>query len=330
MLESLKRNNFLALLFCLPLSLVLWLPRLICAADISVDITHQGVVLPLTSLYENVPGAWLMWLAFLLTCLNTFGLMLLYNRYTLHTTNSLLLPLLYVLLSAAIPVAQGFSYVQIEVLAVIIALYFLLPPPASRTGLGEVFMGTFWLSVACLFFPPGLAMLLVVPATLLLLRPFAWRDWAMFLTGAMAPFVYTFLYLRMAMRHTAGEIFMKLQAVLPEIPHGIIHSPLPVYLFYAALTIVLFIAIVRSSSRQTPSKISALRIRTVLCWMLLFVIAGIIFYPAYHYYIMPLLAVPAALLLADYFARPKSRKTKRFCWIILLAAILYLQIAEFL
>ncbi|MDR3132987.1 MAG: DUF6427 family protein [Prevotellaceae bacterium] len=303
---------------------VLWIPSLFSLLQIPAGEAYQQM--QAHSLWMGLlPGAKIWtYIAFILTFVSATALLILNNRHLFHPVNDFLLPLLYVLFSSAIPATQWFSGTQAVVLFVFIGLHYLFLSHQRHPGLAELFIASFCFSLASLCFPPALLLLLLLPVAIIILRTFAWRDWVASFFGALTPYAYLLFYYRLAAKDIAGtqEAFLKL---LPQGLPEAAFADTPLLVFFAGTALLLCLSLTHTLTKASVNKIKIMHIRTIFTWMLLLVIAGIIFYPSYNYQAMPLLAAPVTVITANYLAQPGKRKTKMLCWLFLLAAIIYLQ-----
>jgi len=327
----LKRNNVFALVFCVVLSLLLWSPRLLTSLSAAGAVQYPQATVP--SLWvDAMPNDILStMLAFLFTFTGAGLLLFLNNRHMFHSTDEYLLPLLYVLIASAIPSTQWFSGIQVALIFVCMGFNYLLFSHYRTPGLAELFTATFVFSMAALCYPPLLLLLPLIPIGVIILRPFAWRDWVVMPVAALLPFAYVYLYFWMTMpNHDATAALANFDIFLPHMPEQLPFDNTPVVAFVSVLALILLISIVGGFSRQIGTKVKILHVRTIFLWMLLLLLAGSIFYPDCNYQLMPLIALPVAVITANYMAQPHGRKIKTFCWLLLLSTIIYLQVAEFL
>ncbi|MDR2801985.1 MAG: DUF6427 family protein [Prevotellaceae bacterium] len=329
LIGSLKRNTFFALSVCFLLLFVMWIPSLFSLAEIPSGEAYQQM--QARSLWLGLLPDTKIWtyIAFILTFITAASLLILNNRHLFHSENEFLLPLLYVLFSSAIPATQWFSGIQAVTLLIFIGLHFLFDSHQRLSGLAELFTASFCFSLASLCFPPALLLLPLAPVAILILRTFAWRDWIVSFFGALTPYAYLLFYYWLSAKDitTAKEAFLIL---LPQGLPDAFFGNTPLLVFFAGTVFLLFLSLTHTLTKASANKIKILHIRTTFTWMLLLVIAGIIFYPSYNYQAMPLLAAPITVITANYLAQSGRRKMKVFCWLILWAAIIYLHIAEFL
>jgi hypothetical protein len=323
LLDSLKRNTFLALSVCLALLTVLWIPSLFSLVKIPAGEAYRQI---------QAHSPWTGWLAgakagtyiaLILTFITAASFVFLNNRHLFLPTNEFLLPLLYTVFASAIPATQWFSGVQAAVLMHFIGLNYLFASRQRPPGFAELFIAAFCFALASLCFPPAFLLLLLLPVATMILRTFAWRDWVIMLFGALTPYAYFLFYCRLTARDSAA-IQNTFRALLPEsLPEASFHSA-SILVFFGSTAFILLLSLMHHLANSSANKVKIMHIRAVFTWMLLLATAGLFLYPAYGYQIMPLLAVPVTAISANYMAQPGGRKIKCLCWLLLLAAIVYM------
>jgi hypothetical protein len=166
----------------------------------------------------------------------------------------------------------------------------------------------------------------LLPDAIFYQRSVAWRDWMVAVSGAAAPFAYLILFYWLSLEDmtTASD---SIQLLLPEMPVAVPVFELAVTIFCGVLAVLVLLALGRGLAQKAGAKAKITYIRIIFVWMLLLCIAGTIFYPAYGYQLMPLTAIPLAAIASYWFSLPRAKKMKWFCYLLLIGAIVFLQIA---
>jgi hypothetical protein len=328
LLATLKRNNFIALGVCLLLLFAEWFPRLFLLTAVPAGAMRQAAEQSLWG-QPFFAAPLFTWLAFSLTFISAWLFLVLNNRHLFHPTSEYLLLLLYILFASAIPATQRFSGAQAAAVCILTGLYHLLAAPNRSSGLAKLFIAGFCFSLAALCFPPALLLLLLLPVAIVILRSFSWRDWVVMGAAVLTPFAYALLYYWLSTHDMAAahDAFVRL---LPNAPQALRWNDTPSMVFFGCTALVTLISLVYGFSGQAATKVRIVHVRLVFLWLLVFAAAALFFYPSYHYRLMPVLALPVTVITANYFAQPGRRKMKTACWLLLLAAVAYVQVAEFL
>lgn len=109
------------------------------------------------------------------------------NRYELYRNTTYLPALVYVLISSMYGFQLALSPAIFANLFLVLALIQLLGIYRQESAKTRVFNAGFLLSIATMFFIPAAFALPVIFMTLVIIRPFVWREWAFALIGFTLP-----------------------------------------------------------------------------------------------------------------------------------------------
>jgi len=328
LISLIRRNNFATIIFCFVILLLLWLPRLFLDFESGANLSYEPIAaqsLWLRCLFNETS---LLFPAFFLTLLSAYFLLILSNRYLNYSLNGFLFPLFYVVIASAFPATQWLSGVQVVVPIIILGLHYLFRARQKLFGVAEFFLAVFCFSCAAMCFPPAVLMLLL-PIILFVLITVNWRYWIAFIIAAALPFAYLLLYYWVFTKDITPATDALL-LLLPTFPPELPVTTIPQIIFFVIVAWLLLLIFSSGFLQRTGTKAQNVFVHTVFTLMLLLFAAGFFFYPIYNYQLMPLLALPVAAILPDYFARRKNRKKKIIGSFILIAAVVYLQVVEFL
>lgn len=76
----------------------------------------------------------------------------------------------------------------------IISIHKIISSYRKETAFSEFFDASFLIALASLFYLPSLTFLIFVFISLLVIRPFIWREWAVSLIGFLLPFIFVSTY----------------------------------------------------------------------------------------------------------------------------------------
>src|SRR6185436_17837342 len=116
------------------------------------------------------------------------------NQQDVLYRSSFLPGLFYVLLSVCIPQFISFHPVLIVNSVLIFALSKFFRLYKNETPLAWDFDSCVLLSIMTLFYLPAIIFLLLYSVSLIILRPFSWRDWVVGLLGFITPVFFVLLY----------------------------------------------------------------------------------------------------------------------------------------
>lgn len=149
----------------------------------------------LFGMIQNIP-----WLNFVLAggliSLNAHQMNNVFNRNTFYSKDTFLPGFIYIIGLASFD-SVDFSPLLVAHLFVIGALAALLQLKRQEPAKNLIFIGSFLLGLAIVFSPLMASLALLPWITLLIIRPFIWRDWFLALAGLALPifYHYTFNYL---------------------------------------------------------------------------------------------------------------------------------------
>jgi len=329
LINILRRNSFAAFIFCLLVLFLFWLPKLFFGLESGTPENLANTIpQPLwLECFQNKDCA--IWLAFALTAIATYFLLLLGDRFLDYSLNEFALPLLYVVVVSAFPATQWFSGVQLAVLLLIIGLRYLFLVRQKHLGLGELFIAVFCFSCAAFCFPPAL-LILVLPIVLFITNISGWRAWIIFIVAATLPFAYLLLYYWVSANDITPALD-NLCLLLPDFHIALPTTTIPQLVFIVIVFFGIIFAFSHGFLQRMGTKAQHAYVHLIIALLLLFSVLGIFFYPTYSYQLLPLIALPVSVMLAYYFLTPsRGRKKKLIYLYVLIAAVVYLQVVEFL
>jgi len=245
------------------------------------------------------------WLSFLLTAtligVNAMLMNNVFNRNTFFSKDSFLPGFIYITGLATLD-GISFSPLLVAHLFVIGGLYFLLQLKRQEPAKSLVFVGSFLLGVAIVFSPMMLSLALLPWISLLVIRPFIWRDWIVALLGLTLPLFYHFACYYMVTGVLKIER-MDLKIDSPDVVWTISQSAAYLSMSLCVLLGSLrFLAIMRSQL-VSFKKISQVVLFTVLLSTASFIIGWYAFDQLYISFLIPLGFIISVQLL--YAERPR-------------------------
>jgi len=236
--------------------------------------------------------------------------------------NSFLPGLFYLLLSCSIPQFVSFHPVLIVNSILIFTLHKIFRLYKNDDPLAWDFDTCVLLSIMTLFYLPAIIFLLLYGVSLLILRPFSWRDWVVGLIGFITPVFFVLLYYFFADRlnevkdfiHTA-EISRKFN-IKNAVPAGY-----PLTILWVTAIFVLSLLRIRLNYLKNSAKT-----RNYQLVILVFVIVSllmIVFTPAEMLFRFSILCIPLSIIIAYYFlSTKKAWLTEPLLYLLILFIIL--------
>jgi hypothetical protein len=320
MITHLQRHSLYTVFTGLVILAALWLPDLLASATNYPHTVTQPLQSQLLSI-SWMSGLSGLWINLLLTVLIAALLFVVNTRHLFVNTNDRLMLLLYLILSSALPGALYYPESRVAAIAVIIGLHCLFQSYQKSAALTQLFLSAFWISIAGLCYFPAIAILLTVIVGILTTRQFRWRDWTAFLAGLLCPYFYFGLHLfwtedtLLPLWHNLSQNFYPLE--LPVIAHNLYE-----YIFVITLAVITAWIFLTRKFKGALNKIMVVHLRHTNNWLLVSVlIAVIIFRPSYGS-IMPMLAIPLSVIIANTDKQLWRNKVYIFFLLLLATAII--------
>jgi hypothetical protein len=116
------------------------------------------------------------------------------NKHEVFFKQSWLPSLIYLIVASIIPQFIWFSPLLFVNSILIFALDKIFGLYKNSGALALAFDSAFLLSLSALFYLPAIVFVIVYIVSILILRPFSWRDWLVGIMGFTLPFFFAFLY----------------------------------------------------------------------------------------------------------------------------------------
>lgn len=244
------------------------------------------------------------------------------NKHEVHFKRSWLPALTYVVLGGLLPpylwIHPGLFTASLLILALDLVFQFY----KNRQALSLIFHTGFLLGLSSLFYLPAVVLVLFFFLSLLILRPFSWREWAVGFMGIAIPFylAFTVYFLLDRLPGLYEDIFITGIKRQIELGRLFVREYVP-SLSWAAVLLLLSFANVRSNYLRNVTK-------TRLIQQLLFLLIPILFFAAILSkddlpYRFQLMAVPISVYVSYYFLVGKKMWLMETAFLLLLAGWAY-------
>ncbi len=271
----------------------------------------------------------LIGISLLMVVLQAFFLTSVINRQGVLRDNSHLPALLYVVLMSCFPEQLSFNPLLFANFFIIIFLNSLFNFYRSDTAVYEVFDAGLFIGIAALFYWPCLFLFPLTLASLYVLRPFEWREWAVSVIGVTLPFLFfgTILFwfdmLSFNSIRSILEPFYKVQ--FSTAYNG-------TYIILTAILAVILIASLWRFSRDlnTFAKLRTRKFLAIIVWFFLFASLSYLVASKRTMIGLSFLAIPLSVIISNYFLSLKNQLLAELMFLLLLAAVIYNQVLYFL
>lgn len=251
-----------------------------------------------------------------------FHINIVLNRHEVIYKNSWLPSLFYILLMSLIPQFLVFQPILIANSITIFILDKIFKLYKNQQPLGLDFEIGLLISIAALFYFPAIILALLFFAGIIILKPFAWRDWIVGLLGLLLPFFFVFTYYFLAdqfqyftTRFFTSNIRQEID-VWRLLPKGF-------GITVGYILILLLLALVKLSQHFNKNVIRTRNLQQVMLIFNVVCALMILLTPEVHLYRFTVLAIPFSFLLAYYFLAAKKAWYAEVAFWLLIANIIY-------
>jgi|GEM_PF-2304895 len=321
MIGYIQRNTFITTIITgLIVLTALWLP------DFLAPLTHHPhiVTQPLQSWLLSaqwMSGTSGLWVNLGLTVVTAALLFLSNQKHLFINANDRLMLLLYLILVSALPKSHYYPEAQIAAIALIIGLYCLFQSYQKKAALAQLFLSAMWVSLAALCYFPAIAVLLTIIINILITREFNWRDWTAFLAGFLCPYFYFGLYLFWT-EDTILPLWQSLQQNFSPLSLPVIAHNLYEYIFVITLVVIIIWIFLIREYKGALNKVKIVHLRQTHNWLLVSILISVVIFRPPYGSIMPLLALPLSVIMANADNRLWRKKVYIFFLLLLATAII--------
>ncbi len=235
-------------------------------------------------------------------------------------------------------------------LAALFCIYFLSVFPAFRTLLPQHFSGIFLLlmldkifdsyrkesafshcfdaglfaSIASLFYFPSILFFFLAWTGFVVLRPFNWREWLISFFGLLVPWLLVITYyfwfdrLNEFFNVQIGSVFSPAYFDFGKPEHAI--------LIFVFIGLLVFPTILNFIKAMSSGKIRTNKFFLLFLWFLFFAILSGIVFPVGSYNHFSLVALPLAVMFANWFLSLKKSWIAESLFALLLGAFIYAEV----
>jgi hypothetical protein len=258
--------------------------------------------------------------AFLLMYLLAGMLISLSGKYFFAPEQIYLPPFVFVLICSTFPLQKCMNGSYIAALCFMTGLFMLLRAHLNKRVFASIFLAAMFLSLASLFSASAVFLLLILPIALPLLRSFlTWREWMIALCGAALPYLYAFVIFYLSTGN-GFTLFQQLHSCLFSSSNWIFENGRVVewiYLFFLLLLVVLAMCMLLRG--MLTSRIKVKKIHMLFVWTFFIMLAVMLTLPSGSMFLLPLMAVPASVLTANFLTLTKYRRMAGLLFFTLVA-----------
>jgi len=302
-----KRNPTSAILTSLFIALSLWGKSFFQPLQVVDDVPMMPLEHLLMQLVEMSPMLSTI-AAFIFMYLLALMLIRLSSLHFFAPEQIYLPPFIFVLICSVFPIQQCMNGSYIAAFFVMLGLFQLFKMYRNERVFASIFLAAICISLASLFSASAIFLLITLFVALLLLRmPTEWRDWVIALSGAALPYLYAFVAY-MFTDNDGFTIFHLLHDCLFASSDLIFENGKQVeWLYMGFLMLVVLLAVLMLTRGLLASRVKVQKIHTLFVWMFFIMLVVMVALPSGSMFLIPLMALPASVLTANYLTLTRYR-----------------------
>ena len=302
-----KRNPTSAIVVNLLMALSLWGRSFLQPQQVMDDIPMMPLEYWLMQLVGTAPLLSTI-VAFAFMYLLALMLIRLSSLHFFATEQVYLPPFVFVLICSAFPLQQCMNGSYIAAFFVLLGLFQLFKVYRDERVFVSIFLAAICISVASLFAASAIFLLTILFLAIFFLRtPSEWRDWVIAFSGAALPYLYAFVAY-MYVENDGFTIFYLLRDCLFASSEWIFEYGSEVdWIYLGFLMFVVLLAVLMLARGLLTSRLKVQKIHTLFVWAFFIMLAVMLALPSGSMFLMPLMALPAAVLAANYLALTRYR-----------------------
>ena len=250
------------------------------------------------------------------------------SQYLIIQERNILPALIFIIMAGGLTGVHTLHPVYFAGIFLVLAIFRLFSALDQEKPYSVSFDTGFLLGIGSLFY---LNLLLLIPAFVLSIgilgRENNWRIFVIQVIGALLPFIFVFSYgIFTAQFFEIIEIFE--QNFITPTSHLKTNLFLQAYLGF--LILLFIISIIAAFQHYDSKKISSRKFFSVFILIFLFSTAGLVFMPSTSQEMLIIMFIPVSFIISNLFADLKSRFGNVLIFLLLIAAVVFLQIMAFL
>ena len=292
-----KKNYFLQLILLTIIPVLLWMPAFVSHPAI---ISGNTPDMPLFNLVRSVfpeSGFINTLTAFILTVAQALLINYIFTYYELTKKNSYFPAFIYILLFSCDYRIMTLSSILFANCFIILAIFSFLQCYNKNEGLDQIFLTSFWVAIASLFYAPYILFMFWIWIGLFNFKIYKWRSFIVSIFGMFSPYVVLMVIYYLENKTELIQNFLSLHfALLPQFTF--LNEPIQiVYMGY--LLILTLPALFCTLSYRNEQKLSVRKRSAAI--VIMFLVSLIPFLYTTDFPVMSLILAPATAFMFTVF-----------------------------
>lgn len=190
----------------------------------------------------------------------------------------------------------------------------------------EVFDASFYISIATLFYVPSFVFLPLIWVSLIVIRPFVWREWIISLIGFVVPYLFVCMYFYWIDKFDYlwyDKLFYPLSINKIDL-----NWPVTYYFLFAVMFFISFVSLTKVFRGVTINTVRAKNNIIILFWLCGLALLSIVIAPLFSIQYFAFLAIPCSIFSANYFLSIKRTWFAELLFTLLIISIVLTQLVD--
>lgn len=313
-----KNNQALSIILLSVMMIVLWIP----AFEITAAIPYNNTM-PLYEFYargaNNLPHFHNI-MALILVVSESILLNYILNKFEIMAKKTAMPAIFYCLLMSCCKPLTHFYPLLFSNFFILLALFKIGLSYRVDEAFTTIFDASFFIAIASLFYFPSIIIYPLIWVTLIVIRPFIWREWVISLIGLLLPYLFVVIYYFWTDKVNFllyDKIFFPSSDALLTLS-----NQRQSFLAVSALLILLLALSVFTLLKGWPvNTILSRNFLVVLFWLLGLSLLSYSMAPVFNITYLAIAAIPLSVFIANYFLMTRFKWISEIIFILFIVAI---------
>jgi len=315
-----KNNQALSILILSIIMIVLWIPAFQGTSSIPFNNT-----MPLYEFYirsvNNIPYFHNV-MALIMVVSEAILLNFILNKFEIMVKKTVLPAIFYCLLMSCCKPLTHFYPLLFSNFFIMLALLKICLSYRVEEAFSTIFDASFFIATASLFYFPSIIIYPLIWVTLIVIRPFIWREWIISLIGLFLPYLFVVVYYFW----TDKVNFLLYDKIFFPSSDSLLSLSSQRESFIAVGAILLLFILLSTSTilRGWPvNTILSRNFLVVLFWLFGLSLLSYSMSPVFKINYLAVAAIPLAVFISNYFLMTKRKRIAEIIFILFLVAIIF-------
>jgi hypothetical protein len=319
-ISTFKNNQPLSIILLSIMMIVLWIPAFQNTSPIPYNNT-----MPLYEFYargaNNLPYIHNI-IALVLVVSESILLNYILNKFEIMAKKTAMPAIFYCLLMSCCKPLTHFYPSLFTNFFILLALFKIGLSYRIDEAFSSIFDASFYIAIASLFYFPSIIIYPLIWVTLIVIRPFIWREWLISLLGLLLPYVFVVVYYFW----TDKVNFLLYDKIFFPSSDSLLtlSNQRDTFLAVASfLLLLLILSVVHLLKGWPVNTILSRNFLVVLLWLLGLSILSYSMAPVFNITYLAIAAIPLAVFIANFFLMTRFKWTSEIIFITFVTALFF-------